>query len=135
MNLELAYTPALELARLIRSGELSPVEVVSNALERVEAVNDRINAFCFVYPDEAMVRAEEAARLAEEEAEAARLAAEEAAAAAAAEEAEAAAAAEEEAGDEPVVDEVVEHSDEDAAVEAAAPEEDQVGDASGIEGR
>ena len=61
-------------------------------------------------------RAEEAARLAEEEAEAA-------------------AAAEEEAGDEPVVDEVVEHSDEDAAVEAAAPEEDQVGDASGIEGR
>ena len=62
MNLELAYTPALELARLIGSGELSPVEVVSNALERIEAVNDRVNAFCFVYPDDAMVRAEGAAR-------------------------------------------------------------------------
>ena len=62
MNLELAYTPALELARLIRSGELSPVEVVSNTLERIEAVNDRINAFCFVYPEEAMARAHEAER-------------------------------------------------------------------------
>ena len=62
MNLDLAYTSALELARLIRSGELSPVEVVSNALERIEAVNARVNAFCFVYPDDAMVRAEGAAR-------------------------------------------------------------------------
>jgi len=52
MNLDLAYTSALELARLIRSGELSPVEVVSNALERIEAVNARVNAFCFVYPDD-----------------------------------------------------------------------------------
>ncbi len=71
-------------------------------------------------------RAEEAARLAEEEAEAARLAEEEA---------EAAAAAEEEAGEEPVEDEGVEIPEEDASVEASAPEEDQVGDASGIEGR
>lgn len=44
MNLGLAYTPALELAQLIVSGELSPVEVVSNTLERIEAVDDRINA-------------------------------------------------------------------------------------------
>ena len=62
MNLELAYTPAVDLARLIRSGELSPFEVVSNALERIEAANEVINAFCFVYPDEAMARAEQAAR-------------------------------------------------------------------------
>ena len=62
MDLELAYTPALELARLIGTGALSPVEVVSNTLERIEAVDDRINAFCFVYRQEAMARAEEAAR-------------------------------------------------------------------------
>ena len=77
-------------------------------------------------------RAEEAARLAEEEAEAARLAEEEAEAARLAEEE---AEAEEEAGEEPVEDEGVEIPEEDASVEASAPEEDQVGDASGIEGR
>ena len=62
MNPDLAWSPAVELARLIRSGEVSPVEVVSSTLERIEAVDDRINAFCFVYPEEAMAQAEEAAR-------------------------------------------------------------------------
>lgn len=38
-DLDLCFTPASELARLIRSRELSPVEVVANALERIGAVN------------------------------------------------------------------------------------------------
>ena len=57
MNLELAYTPALELAHRIKARELSPVDIVDNALARIEAVNDELNAFCFVYPEEARARA------------------------------------------------------------------------------
>ena len=59
-NLDLCFTPASELARLIRSKELSPVEVVTNALERIDAVNPSINAFCFVYAEEAMAKARRA---------------------------------------------------------------------------
>ena len=62
MNLELAYTSALELARRIKARELSPVEVVANTLERIGAVNERLNAFCFIYPEEALQRAREAER-------------------------------------------------------------------------
>jgi Asp-tRNA(Asn)/Glu-tRNA(Gln) amidotransferase A subunit family amidase len=60
VDLDLSYTPATELARLIRDAELSPVEVVRNSLERIEAVNPALNCFCFVYPDEALERAREA---------------------------------------------------------------------------
>lgn len=59
-ELELSYTPATELARRIRARELSPVEVVLNALARIEEVNPRLNCFCFVYPEEALERAREA---------------------------------------------------------------------------
>ena len=38
------------------------MEVVRNALERIDAVNERINAFCFVYHEEALERAREAER-------------------------------------------------------------------------
>ena len=62
MNQELAYTPALELARQIKAREISPVEIVTNALERIESVNERINAFCFVYQEESLQRAHEAER-------------------------------------------------------------------------
>ena len=62
MNPDLSWSPAVELARLIRTGEISPVELVSHTLERIEAVNERINAFCFVYPEDAMARAGEAER-------------------------------------------------------------------------
>jgi len=61
-DLELCYTPAVELARLVRERELSPVELVENSLERIEEVNDRLNCFCFVYPDEAIERARAADR-------------------------------------------------------------------------
>src|SRR5260221_11286277 len=52
-NLDLCYTPATELAARIRMGRLSPVEVIDNALARIEEVNPKLNGFCFVYPDEA----------------------------------------------------------------------------------
>jgi Asp-tRNA(Asn)/Glu-tRNA(Gln) amidotransferase A subunit family amidase len=61
-DLDLCYTPATELARLVRAAELSPVEVVQNAIDRIEEVNPALNCFCFVYPEEAL----EAARAAEQ---------------------------------------------------------------------
>ncbi len=62
IDLDLAYTPALELARLIRAKALSPVEVMANALERIEAVNPALNCFAFVYAEEAMAKARAAER-------------------------------------------------------------------------
>jgi Asp-tRNA(Asn)/Glu-tRNA(Gln) amidotransferase A subunit family amidase len=53
-DLELCFTPATELARLIRECELSPVELVANSLARIEDVNPRLNCFCFVFPEEAL---------------------------------------------------------------------------------
>ncbi|MEE8274652.1 MAG: amidase, partial [Alphaproteobacteria bacterium] len=61
-DLELAYTPAIELARLIRTGELSPVEVIENSLARIDEVNPKLNCFCFTYPDEALEKARAAER-------------------------------------------------------------------------
>jgi aspartyl-tRNA(Asn)/glutamyl-tRNA(Gln) amidotransferase subunit A len=37
--------PATELANLIRSKDLSPVELIDATLRRIEAVNPSINAF------------------------------------------------------------------------------------------
>src|SRR5260221_2931592 len=56
-NLDLCYTPATDLAARIRMGRLSPVEVIDNALARIEEVNPKLNGFCFVYPDEARAAA------------------------------------------------------------------------------
>lgn len=61
---DLCYTPATTLARLVRERELSPVELVANALERIEEVNPELNCFCFTYPDEALEQAREAERAA-----------------------------------------------------------------------
>ena len=57
VDLDLLYTPATELAARIRARTLSPVELVENALARIEQVNPALNAFCFTYPDEAMAAA------------------------------------------------------------------------------
>jgi Asp-tRNA(Asn)/Glu-tRNA(Gln) amidotransferase A subunit family amidase len=56
-DLDLCYTPATELARRIRAGELSPLAVVENSLARIEEVNPKLNCFCFVFPDEALEQA------------------------------------------------------------------------------
>ena len=63
-DLDLSYTPAVELARLVRQRELSPVEIVTNSLARIEQVNPVLNCFCFVYPDEALELARGAERAA-----------------------------------------------------------------------
>ena len=39
VDLDLCYTPATVLARRIAARKLSPVEVVKNALARIDAVN------------------------------------------------------------------------------------------------
>lgn len=59
-DLDLLYTPAVELARRIHARELSPVELMEHTLARIESVNATINCFCFVYADEAMALAREA---------------------------------------------------------------------------
>src|SRR5437867_7309860 len=58
---DLCYTPATEIARLIRTRALSPVEVTRAVLERIERVNPVVNAFCTLTADAAM----DAARAAE----------------------------------------------------------------------
>ena len=47
MMTELLSLPALELARLLRKGEASPVEVARISLQRCQADNERLNAYCF----------------------------------------------------------------------------------------
>lgn len=59
-DMELAYMSATELAGKIRRRQISPVEVVRNALERIEAVNPQLNCFCFVYPEDALDAARKA---------------------------------------------------------------------------
>src|SRR5438105_2476604 len=61
-DLELAFTPALDLARMIATRAVSPVEVVSNALARIDDVNPTLNCFCFVWHDEAVKAAHLAAQ-------------------------------------------------------------------------
>jgi amidase len=58
---EVDFLPALEQAKLIKSRELSPVELVDSYLERIERLDDQLNAFVTVIADEAR----EAARAAE----------------------------------------------------------------------
>jgi aspartyl-tRNA(Asn)/glutamyl-tRNA(Gln) amidotransferase subunit A len=54
---DLAYTPATELAALIRARKLSPVELTRAVLERVERLNPTLNAFCTVTADAALAAA------------------------------------------------------------------------------
>jgi Asp-tRNA(Asn)/Glu-tRNA(Gln) amidotransferase A subunit family amidase len=58
---DLCYIPALDLARLIREHELSPVELLEAFFARIERVNPIINAYCTV----AYERARDEARRAE----------------------------------------------------------------------
>lgn len=59
---DLLFLPALEQARLIRSGELSPVELVRAYLDRIEALNPQLNAYVTVAADQALEAAKEAER-------------------------------------------------------------------------
>jgi Asp-tRNA(Asn)/Glu-tRNA(Gln) amidotransferase A subunit family amidase len=57
---ELCYTPAVELARLIRNKKLSPVELVDAFLNRIDRINPVINAYCTVVHDMARQWAKDA---------------------------------------------------------------------------
>jgi aspartyl-tRNA(Asn)/glutamyl-tRNA(Gln) amidotransferase subunit A len=57
---DVCYTPATELARLIRTKALSPVEIVGAVLDRIERVNPVVNAYCTVTADAALAAARDA---------------------------------------------------------------------------
>ncbi|MBX6745293.1 MAG: amidase, partial [Acetobacteraceae bacterium] len=54
---ELAFVSAAELAALIRSRQVSPVEVMRVTLERAEASQPVVNAFITLCPEQAMAAA------------------------------------------------------------------------------
>lgn len=56
----LAFTPATQLAELIRTKQISPVEVMDATLRRIAALNPRVNAFACLAPDRAMTLAKAA---------------------------------------------------------------------------
>jgi aspartyl-tRNA(Asn)/glutamyl-tRNA(Gln) amidotransferase subunit A len=57
---DLSWLSALDLAALIKTGQISPVEVADLVLARIEALNPRLNAFCHVAVDAARTAAHEA---------------------------------------------------------------------------
>jgi Asp-tRNA(Asn)/Glu-tRNA(Gln) amidotransferase A subunit family amidase len=57
---DLCALPATEQARMVRAREVSPVDLVNASLDRIEAVNPVLNAFAFVFPDEALAQARDA---------------------------------------------------------------------------
>jgi Asp-tRNA(Asn)/Glu-tRNA(Gln) amidotransferase A subunit family amidase len=65
MSPDVAHTTAVGIARRIRDGELSPVEVVDATLEAIEERNERTNAFVTVTDERAREAAERAERAAE----------------------------------------------------------------------
>src|SRR3954452_11667630 len=54
---DVLFRPALELAALVRSSELSARELVETSLERIDALNPELNAFVDVFHDEALAAA------------------------------------------------------------------------------
>ena len=62
MSPDVAHMTAADIARRIRDGDLSPVEVVDATLDRIGERNDRTNAFVTVTDERAMEAAERAER-------------------------------------------------------------------------
>jgi len=56
----LCYLSAVQLAKMIRQRELSPVEVIEAFLNRIEQINPLINAYCTLAPEQAYQVAREA---------------------------------------------------------------------------
>jgi amidase len=54
---ELLVRPAGELARLVKAGEVTPVELVEASLERIEALDGELGAFVHLDPDGALAAA------------------------------------------------------------------------------
>lgn len=57
---DLAFTPAVQLARLYRARSVSPLEVMQAVLARIDAVNPRVNAFVTLARDAALREARRA---------------------------------------------------------------------------
>ena len=57
MPSELNFKPAHELAGLVRSKKLSPVELMQASLDRIAETDDTLNAWCGKRPEEAMQEA------------------------------------------------------------------------------
>lgn len=57
---DLCYTPAIELREMIQDRSISPVEVITAFLDRIEKVNPVINAYCTPVPEMALQSAREA---------------------------------------------------------------------------
>ena len=55
--MDICFTPARTLARLIRTKKLSAVEAVRAFVDRIERVNPKVNAIVTFLPDEALKRA------------------------------------------------------------------------------
>ena len=55
---DLCFTPATELAEMIRRKTVSPVEVIDALLARIEQVNPQVNAFCTVTGEGARAEAQ-----------------------------------------------------------------------------
>ena len=56
-QVDLVFTPALELAKLIRSGEVSPLELTEIYLERIELLNPKLGSYVTVIAEEAITDA------------------------------------------------------------------------------
>ena len=63
--MELCFTPARELARLLKARKLSAAEVVRAFIARIERVNPKVNAIVTFLPDQALKRAKALDRLKE----------------------------------------------------------------------
>src|SRR6266581_1703078 len=57
---DIVFKPGYELAALIKSKKISPVEVTAAFLERSEALNPRTNAFITITREHAEARAKQA---------------------------------------------------------------------------
>lgn len=57
MSAEICYTPATELAALMRDGEVSPVDVMLAFIERTEAVDPQLHAYVTLCPEAALAAA------------------------------------------------------------------------------
>lgn len=56
-KVDLAFTPALEQAQLIKSGEISPLELVEVYLERIQDLNPKLGSYFTVTAEEALADA------------------------------------------------------------------------------
>ncbi|MBI4242288.1 MAG: amidase [Candidatus Rokubacteria bacterium] len=57
---ELCFMPATEVAEAIRSRKLSPVEVTTAILTRIEQVNPKVNAYCTIVAEAALADTKQA---------------------------------------------------------------------------